>query len=162
MGLPVNQFLLYHGNDLEMLAGVLAAELARPLPGRDLLAPDTILIPQPAMRRWLQKTLAETHGIAANLRFLAPGEFVREALDANVAGAGDEAVGDAEVLRWRLWRVLSDPQAMAEPVFAPLAPLFRRPGDVLAPWTLAGELAAAFEKYQAWRRDWLRYPVCAR
>ena len=154
MGLPVNQFLLYHGNDLEMLAGVLAAELARPLPGRDLLAPDTILIPQPAMRRWLQKTLAETHGIAANLRFLAPGEFVREALDANVAGAGDEAVGDAEVLRWRLWRVLSDPQAMAEPVFAPLAPLFRRPGDVLAPWTLAGELAAACEKYQAAHAVW--------
>ncbi len=156
MGLSANQFLLYHGNDLELLAGVLAAELARPMPGRDLLAPDTILIPQPAMRRWLQKTLAETHGIAANLRFLAPGEFVREALDANVAGAGDEAVGDAEVLRWRLWRVLGDPQAMAEPVFAPLAPLFRRPGDALAPWTLAGELAAAFEKYQAWRRDWLR------
>ena len=156
MDMPANQFLLYHGNDLEMLAGVLAAELARPLPGRDLLAPDTILIPQPAMRRWLQKTLAQTHGIAANLRFLAPGEFVREALDANVPGAGDEAVGDAEVLRWRLWRVLSDRQAMAEPVFAPLAPLFRRPGDELAPWTLAGELASAFEKYQAWRRDWLR------
>lgn len=156
MGRPANQFLLYHGNDLEMLARLLAAELARPLPGRDLLAPDTILIPQPAMRRWLQKTLAETHGIAANLRFLAPGEFVREALDANVSGASDEAVGDAEVLRWRLWRVLSDPQAMAEPVFAPIAPLFRRPGDALAPWTLAGELASAFEKYQAWRRDWLR------
>lgn len=156
MGLPAKQFLLYHGNDLEMLAGVLAQELARPLPGRDLLAPDTILIPQPAMRRWLQKTLAERHGIAANLRFLAPGEFVREALDANVAGAGDEAVGDADVLRWRLWRVLGDAQAMAEPVFAPLAPLFRRPGDALAPWTLAGELASAFEKYQAWRRDWLR------
>src|SRR3990167_365348 len=156
MGTPANQFLLYHGNDLEMLARVLAAQLARPLPGRDLLAPDTILIPQPAMRRWLQKTLAETHGIAANLRFLAPGEFVREALDANVSGAGDEAVGDAEVLRWRLWRVLSDPQAMAEPVFAPIAPLFRRPGDALAPWTLAGELASAFEKYQAWRRDGLR------
>ncbi|MCX7041317.1 MAG: exodeoxyribonuclease V subunit gamma [Gammaproteobacteria bacterium] len=156
MGTPANQFLLYHGNDLEMLAGILAAELARPVPGRELLAPDTILIPQPAMRRWLQKTLAETHGIAANLRFLAPGEFVREALDANVPGASDEAVGDAEVLRWRLWRVLADPQAMAEPVFAPLAPLFRRPGDALAPWTLAGELASAFEKYQAWRRDWLR------
>ena len=27
--------------------------------GRALLAPDTVLIPQPAMRRWLQKTLAE-------------------------------------------------------------------------------------------------------
>ena len=156
MSSPQPLFLLHHGNDLELLAGVLAAQLARPEPGRALLAPDTILIPQPAMRRWLQKTLAETHGIAANLRFLAPGEFVREVLDANVPGAGDDAVGDAEVLRWRLWSVLSDARAMAEPVFAPLAPLLQRDTDALAAWTLAGELAQAFEKYQAWRRDWLR------
>ena len=63
-----SDFRLYHGNDLEVLAGLLAAELAKPCPGRALLAPDTILIPQPAMRRWLQKTLAEAHGVAANLR----------------------------------------------------------------------------------------------
>jgi len=156
MSSPQPLFLLHHGNDLELLAGVLAVQLARPEPGRALLAPDTVLIPQPAMRRWLQKTLAQTHGIAANLRFLAPGEFVREALDANVPGASDDAVGDADVLRWRLWRVLSDRQAMAEPVFAPLAPLLQGGEDSLAAWTLAGELAEAFEKYQAWRRDWLR------
>ncbi|MEO7251873.1 MAG: exodeoxyribonuclease V subunit gamma, partial [Arenimonas sp.] len=147
-------FRLYHGNDLEVLAGVLAAELARPLAGRSVLTPDTILIPQPAMRRWLQKTLAETHGIAANLRFLAPGEFVREALDANVPGAGDASVGDAATLRWRLWRVLSDAAAMREPVFAPLHAVLAEGG--LAAWRLADELAQAFEKYQAWRRDWLR------
>ena len=28
-------------------------------------------------------------------------------------------------------------------------------GDALKPWALAGELASVFEKYQAWRRDWL-------
>ncbi|MGE8490072.1 MAG: exodeoxyribonuclease V subunit gamma, partial [Paraburkholderia nemoris] len=27
--------------------------------------------------------------------------------------------------------------------------------DPLKPWALAGELASVFEKYQAWRRDWL-------
>ena len=149
-------FRLYHGNDLEVLAGVLARELARPVEGRALLAPDTILIPQPAMRRWLQKTLAETHGIAANLRFLAPGEFVREALDANVPGAGAASVGDAATLRWRLWALLADAEAMREAVFAPLRPVLGGADPGLAAWTLAGELADAFEKYQAWRRDWLR------
>jgi exodeoxyribonuclease V gamma subunit len=44
-------FRLYHGNDLEVLAGLLAAELAKPCPGQPLLAPVTILIPQAAMRR---------------------------------------------------------------------------------------------------------------
>jgi exodeoxyribonuclease V gamma subunit len=152
---PSQDFRLYHGNDLEVLAGVLARELARPIAGGNLLDPDTILIPQPAMRRWLQKTLAETHGIAANLRFLAPGEFVRDALDGNVPGASDAAVGDAATLRWRLWALLSDPSVMRESVFAPLQ--LALAGDAqLAAWSLAGELADAFEKYQAWRRDWLR------
>ena len=35
------------------------------------------------MRRWLQATLAARHGIAANLEFLTPGEFVARALAAN-------------------------------------------------------------------------------
>ena len=148
-------FRLYHGNDLAVLAGILAHELAKPAPGAPLLAPETLLIPQPAMRRWLQKHLAETHGIAANLRFLAPGEFVRDALKANLPSTDDEAVGEAAVLRWRLWSLLADPALLRERVFAPLRPLLET-GGALAPWTLAGELASAFEKYQAWRRDWLR------
>lgn len=149
-------FRLYHGNDLDVLAGLLAAELARPHADAALLATDTILIPQPAMRRWLQKTLAESHGIAANLRFLTPGEFVRAALDANVKGEGDAAVADAAALRWRLWSLLADEAAMRAPVFAPLQAVLAGDDRALAAWHLAGELAAAFEKYQAWRRDWLR------
>ena len=81
-GMPSADFRLHHGNDLELLAALLAAELAKPAPQASLLDGDTILIPQPAMRRWLQKTLAEAHGIAANLRFLTPGEFVAETLAA--------------------------------------------------------------------------------
>jgi exodeoxyribonuclease V gamma subunit len=70
-------FRLYHSNALEVLAGLLAEELRTPAAGRSLLAPDVILIPQAAMRRWLQATLARVHGIAANLEFLTPGEFVQ-------------------------------------------------------------------------------------
>ena len=106
-GMPPADFRLHHGNDLELLAALLAAELAKPAPQASLLDGDTILIPQPAMRRWLQKTLAEAHGIAANLRFLTPGEFVAETLAANgketkSRGDGGSDVGDATVLRWRL------------------------------------------------------------
>jgi exodeoxyribonuclease V gamma subunit len=151
-----SDFRLYHGNDLELLAAVLASELKKSVAGADLLTPDTLLIPQPAMRRWLQKTLAETHGIAANLQFLTPGEFVRAALDANLPGDGDAAVGDATVLRWRLWRWLADPRLTRESLFAPLRPVLDAGERASAAWSLAGELAGAFEKYQAWRRDWLR------
>lgn len=158
--MSTTDFRLHHGNDLELLAALLAAELARPVPQASLLEGDTLLIPQPAMRRWLQKTLAETHGVAANLRFLTPGEFVAETLAANSKDSkrhdlrGND-VGDAAVLRWRLWPLLADPATMREPVFAPLQAVLGRGDRAVAAWTLAGELAAAFEKYQAWRRDWL-------
>lgn len=147
-------FRLYHGNDLDMLAGVLASELARTGDRLDPLQPDTILIPQPSMKRWLQATLARTHGVAANLRFLTPGEFVREALSLAL-GDDDAATADAAQLRWRVWQQLDDPGLRQQRTFAPLRPLLDGRQPQQAAWTLAGELAAAFEKYQAWRRDWL-------
>jgi exodeoxyribonuclease V gamma subunit len=148
----VPDFRLYHGNSLDVLASLLAAQLAGRAPGAPVLAPDTVLIPQPAMKRWLQKALAEQHGVAANLRFLTPGEFVRLALDANVPG--DDG-SDAAALRWRLWDVLADPAQTTAPAFAPLQPVLAGDDRALSAWSLAGELAAAFEKYQAWRRGWL-------
>lgn len=150
-------FRLYHSNALDVLAGLLAQELRTPAPGQPLLAPDTILIPQVAMRRWLQATLAQAHGIAANLEFLTPGEFVQRALDANVAGGGDDL--DAGALRWRLYAQLAQPAQLREPALAPLRGYLAGAGrdgdDPVKAWSLAGELAELFEKYQAWRRDWL-------
>lgn len=145
-------FRLYHSNALDVLAGLLARELRAPAPGQPLLAPDIVLIPQVAMRRWLQASLAQAHGIAANLEFLTPGEFVQRALDANVPGNGDDL--DAGELHWRLYAALSEPGLMREPALRPLRN-YLDDGDPLKPWSLAGELASVFEKYQAWRRDWL-------
>ena len=145
-------FRLYHSNALDVLAGLLADALRTPAPGQPLLAPDTVLIPQVAMRRWLQATLAQAHGIAANLEFLTPGEFVARALDANLGRSDDDL--DAAALHWRLHAALTDPALLARPALAPLAAHVAG-DDPLKAWTLAGELAATFEKYQAWRRDWL-------
>ena len=147
-----HDFRLYHSNALDVLAEVLADELRKPAPGQSLLTPDTLLIPQVAMRRWLQATLAQRHGIAANLEFLTPGEFVARALDANLGPSTDDL--DAATLHWRLHAALTDPTLLAEPALSQLA-AYVAGDDPLKAWTLAGELAATFEKYQAWRRDWL-------
>ncbi len=155
-------FRLYYSNALDVLAAVLAEELRKPVPGVSPLTPDTVLIPQAAMRRWLQATLAQRHGVVANVEFLAPGEFVGRALDANVPGQGDDL--DTEALHWQLYAALTDPALMARPALAPIAAYLGRDGstpatdhgdDPLKAWTLAGELATVFEKYQAWRRPWL-------
>ncbi len=149
-------FRLYYGNALDVLAGLLAEELRTTPPGAGLFEPDTILIPQPAMRRWLQKTLAERHGIAANLRFLAPGEFVGEVLQANVPELDDARTIDPSRLVWRLYAVLHDPAARAHPAIASMLDRYLTGAQAdLKAWSLASALADVFAKYQAWRRDWL-------
>ncbi|PNS08792.1 exodeoxyribonuclease V subunit gamma [Solilutibacter silvestris] len=145
-------FRLYQSNALDVLAGLLADRLRTPAAGQSLLTPDIILIPQAAMRRWLQATLAQRHGISANLEFLTPGEFVARALDANLGKSADDL--DAATLHWRLYAALGDPALLAQPAMAQLS-TYLADGDAVKRWALAGELANVFEKYQAWRRDWL-------
>lgn len=149
-------FRLYHSNALDVLAGLLAEELRRPVPGMSPLQPDVVLIPQPAMRRWLQATLAERHGIVANIEFLAPGEFVSRVLDANIGGADGDL--DTAALHWRLYAALTDARLLEQPALATIRHHVAGGGgniDALRAWTLAGELAGVYEKYQAWRRHWL-------
>lgn len=150
-------FRLYHANALDVLAGLLADTLRTPAPGQPLLTPDTVLIPQAAMRRWLQATLAEAHGVAANIEFLTPGEMVARALEANLGKGDDEP--DAAALRWHLYAALTDGAFLDQPALAALRMHVAGPGlaleQPLRAWALAGELARVFEKYQAWRRDWL-------
>ncbi|TKS53242.1 exodeoxyribonuclease V subunit gamma [Luteimonas yindakuii] len=149
---------LYHSNALEILAGILARILRDPATGQSLLTPDVVLIPQVAMRRWLQATLAAEHGVAANIEFLTPGEFVGRALAANPPARSDDGGSrdelDAAALRWHLYAALTDRTFLAAPALATIAAHVAGP-DPLRAWALAGELASVFEKYQAWRRDWL-------
>ncbi|MGY0633440.1 exodeoxyribonuclease V subunit gamma [Luteimonas sp. A478] len=149
---PAPDFRLYHSNSLEVLAGVLADILRTPAPGASPLAPDIVLIPQVAMRRWLQATLAARHGVAANIEFLTPGEFLGNALKANLGPSEDEL--DPETLHWPLYAALTDPALLAKPAMAAIAAHVQG-NDPLRAWSLAGELAQVFGKYQAWRRDWL-------
>lgn len=144
-------FRLYPSNALDTLAALLAQELRRPMPGQPLLQPEVVLIPQVAMRRWLQSTLAAEHGVAANLEFLTPGEFVARALERNLGAADDDL--DMATTQWRLYATLQSDLGR-DAALAPLAD-YLADGDALKPWALAGELGSVFEKYQAWRRDWL-------
>src|SRR3546814_2438600 len=76
-------FHLVSSNRLEELARHLAARVAEPVAEDAPLWPETILIPQPTLRRWLQAWLAQNLGIAANLRFPTPSEFTWELMRAD-------------------------------------------------------------------------------
>ena len=144
-------FHLVSSNRLDALAAHLAERLSRPVAADASLAPDTILVPQPTLRRWLQAWLARELGIAANLRFQTPSEFTWELLRADTADLPETSPWDGARLRWRLYALLGAdaPAEVAEH-------LRRAPGvPALARWRLAESLASAFDRYQAYRRPWL-------
>jgi exodeoxyribonuclease V gamma subunit len=153
----VPDFRLYHSNALDVLAGLLAEQVVQLPDDGDWLRPEIVLVPQFSMRRWLQQALAERLGICANLRFLTPGEFVDLALDANLGHAPEGDRLAPESLRWHVLRELrsAPPAALAGFVGSPGGASMQLATDPLRAWSLANALAETYEKYQAWRRDWL-------
>lgn len=146
-------FFLHHSNQLPALASALGQCLLSDA-SHDVLQADTILIPQPSMRRWLQNQLAEDFGIAANLEFVPPGAFIDRMLAPWSLPASSQALTH-ERLHWRLLRQLLDERLLARPAFAPIASFLQAGDRQNRAWRLAGELTQVYEKYQAWRRPWL-------
>jgi len=153
------RFRLISGNRLDRLAEALGARLATPADPASL-APDVVLIPQPTLRHWLLQTLATRYGIAANLDLCTPSEFTWRLLRAAHPALPEHSPWEREALRWRLYALLQgDPSTLPSPVRRHL----RRAADegtdaaarALARDDLAVALAAAFDRYQAYRRDWL-------
>ncbi len=145
-------FTLHHSNQLPLLANALGHCLAR-TSSAGILQPDTVLIPQPSMRRWLQNSLAEQFGIAANSEFVPPGRFINTVLEPWLPK--QTPLLSPELLQWRLFGLLQDTQLLKQAAFAPLSH-FLSTGDAQhRAWQLAGELSQAVEKYQAWRKNWL-------
>lgn len=154
------RFHLISGNRLDRLAAHLGARLATPA-DPDSLAPDVVLIPQPALRHWLQQALAERYGVAANLDICTPSEFVWRLLRSAHPQLPDASPWDRESLRWQLYALLDDGAAALPP--AVRQHLQRAAGAsaeigarALARYALADALAGAYDKYQAYRRDWLQ------
>lgn len=147
-------FTLHHSNRLPLLAQALGICMAQPH-GGPLLTPDTVLIPQPSMRRWLQNSLAEQFGVAANIDFQPPAAFINRMLNAWLPNADPDTLLNADSLRWLLFRHLQSSEALTNDVLRPLQPYLRSGNQQLRSWQLAGELAQTYEKYQAWRKHWL-------
>jgi exodeoxyribonuclease V gamma subunit len=154
------RFHLISGNRLDRLAAHLGARLATPADA-DSLVPDVVLIPQPAMRQWLQQALAERYGIAANLDIRTPSEFVWRLLRSAYPELPDTSPWDRESLRWQLYALLDEHSATLPPAvhrhLQHAAGASAGSGErALARYGLADALATAYDKYQAYRRDWLQ------
>ena len=87
---------LYTSNRLENLAERLVESVCRPL--RSPLEPETIVVQNQGMARWLKLQLAERHGICTNCRFPFPRAFSYEAFRIVLSELPEEAAYDRELL----------------------------------------------------------------
>lgn len=141
---------LHFDHRLDRLADTLirhfAASPAHPL------AEDTVIVPSVGIGRWLQERVAQRTGVCARLRIDFAGRYLWQVSSRLLPGLPSESPFDPATARWSVLQLLD-----SLPDQPGLEPLARRvaaaaPADRLV---LAGEIAALFERYLAWRRDWL-------
>lgn len=146
-------FFLYHHHDLDRLAELLAVLLAR-REREHALQPDTVIVPNRGVGRWLQMRLAESEGVAANLQLPLPARFIWQLIPRALPGRPDSSEFERTRLRWHLYAVLPE-AARRSPEVAHY--LTGEPRD-LHRLQLADRLADVFDQYLIYRpgllADW--------
>ena len=140
-------------NRVEILKDCLAERLAE-APLGDPFAREVVVVPTFAMGRWLNLRLAQSHGIAANIDYPQPGEWVWD-----LAG---EVLGDlphrdpysADTMSWRLFALL--PELLGADAFGELRGYLADDRSGIKRWQLCERIAQGFDRYLAYRPQLIR------
>jgi exodeoxyribonuclease V gamma subunit len=143
-------FTFVHGNRQALLARHLAARLgADPLP---IFEREVVVVQSGGMARWLQMFLAEELGLATQLRFTFPAAYLWELFGRVLPDVPRETPFARDIMCWQLLRLMS--AAPDSPAFAPLH-RYLADGDTLKRHGLASRLAQCFDRYLAYRPEWV-------
>jgi exodeoxyribonuclease V gamma subunit len=154
--------IVLQGNRMEDLRDLTLQWLGRqPL---HPLARSLFLVQSNGIAQWLKTSFAERQGepgfgICLGTEVALPARFqwqaYRSVIEA-VEGSGQVPTTspyDKTRLRWRLMALL--PDALDDPLFAPLARYLRDDDEKRKHYQLAERLADLFDQYQVYRADWL-------
>lgn len=115
-------------------------------------AAEQIIIPSAALRRDLTLSMADRHGVCANVEFTYLAQWLWRQIGKVVPGIDSESPFAAPVLAWRIFQILSDPQ------FAggfPRLTNYLKAVDAVARLDFATRVASLFEQYMTFRPEWL-------
>lgn len=140
---------IYHSNRLEVLAEELAQVTVVPL--ADPLGPETVVLQNQGMARWVAQQLALRNGISARLDFPLPASFLWRMLQAWLPAAPDAVRFDQDTLLWRVFERL--PGLLDRPAFAALNRYLVDDASGLKLYQLARRIADLFDQYLVFRPD---------
>lgn len=142
---------IYHSNRTECLVEELIRQIGCPL--SNPMQPETIVVQNPGMERWLSQQIADSTGIAANLDFPLPASFVWHIYQCWMPDMPDQTGFDRDSLSWQIMGLL--PQLMNAPDFAALARYLQDDKDAIPRYQLSGRIADLFDQYLVFRPDML-------
>ncbi len=140
-----------HSNRTEKLFDAFKADLSsKPL---DPFVPETVVVQDMGMARWLTHRLALTVGISANIQFLTAADLVRIGYEAWLGENIALEAWSRPVLTWQIFRLL--PDFLDRQEFADLRHYVSEDLFGLKAYHLSEQIAAVFDRYLVYRQKML-------
>lgn len=144
---------LISSNRVESLQGSLSDCLAlEPLP--DPFTAEIIIVPGMAMARWVNLQLARSLGVAANIDYRLPADWVWHLTATVLPDVPEQDPLAMDRAAWRIHACL--PDCLDDPDFEALRHYLENDRNGLRRWQLAQRIADVFDRYQYYRPDWIR------
>ncbi|HBP8239151.1 TPA: exodeoxyribonuclease V subunit gamma [Escherichia coli] len=143
---------VYHSNRLDVLEALMEFIVERERLD-DPFEPEMILVQSTGMAQWLQMTLSQKFGIAANIDFPLPASFIWDMFVLVLPEIPKESAFNKQSMSWKLMTLL--PQLLEREDFTLLRHYLTDDSDKRKLFQLSSKAADLFDQYLVYRPDWL-------
>lgn len=143
---------VYHSNCLDVLEALMEFIVERERLD-DPFEPEMILVQSTGMAQWLQMTLSQKFGIAANIDFPLPASFIWDMFVRVLPEIPKESAFNKQSMSWKLMTLL--PQLLEREDFTLLRHYLTDDSDKRKLFQLSSKAADLFDQYLVYRPDWL-------
>lgn len=143
---------VYHSNRLDVLEALMEFIVERERLD-DPFEPEMILVQSTGMAQWLQMTLSQKFGIAANIDFPLPASFIWDMFVRVLPEIPKESAFNKQSMSWKLMTLL--PQLLEHEDFTLLRHYLTDDSDKRKLFQLSSKAADLFDQYLVYRPDWL-------
>ena len=144
---------LISSNRVELLLAALADEIVDSPPASPFCV-ETVVVPNPAMARWVNLQLARTNGIAINLHYPLPASWIWETARALIPDLPDRDPLHPEFAAWKIYRLL--PDLLDQKAFGGARRYLHNDMDGIKRWQLSQKIAGLYDRYQFHRPELIR------
>ncbi|WP_134801132.1 exodeoxyribonuclease V subunit gamma [Shigella dysenteriae] len=143
---------VYHSNRLYVLEALMEFIVERERLD-DPFEPEMILVQSTGMAQWLQMTLSQKFGIAANIDFPLPASFIWDMFVRVLPEIPKESAFNKQSMSWKLMTLL--PQLLEHEDFTLLRHYLTDDSDKRKLFQLSSKAVDLFDQYLVYRPEWL-------